>query len=232
MSFKKEEIIKNNKNNIIIDKIRKTNDYIKGLSKHDNSQLTEIYEEEKTKNKLSPIVEPEVGRFISLYTRSINAKKVLELGTGPGYSTIWLGEALKYTKGELISIEIDKDKYLKAKNNIKAAALDSIIELKLQDALCYIDSIIYSELTNSIKAFDLIFIDLEKTLYPELIDKCIKITSSKGTIIADDTLFKPKGLRKKISEPIDEYNRLVFSDERLYSTILPIGDGLTMSLKV
>ena len=230
MGFKDNEIMKNNNSNIAIDKVKKINNYTKNFTNHDNPELKRIFEEESKKKKLSPIVEPEVGRFLNFYIRSIQAQKVLELGTGIGYSTIWLAEALKYTNGKLISLELDNDKYNLAKENIKKAGLNTdLVELILQDAINYIDSLIQFGIKEK---FDLIFIDLEKTLYPDLVERCIKIVSLNGAIIADDTLFKPKGLRKKVSDPVDKYNKQVFADKRLYSSILPIGDGLTLSLKL
>ncbi len=227
MSFKDNEIIKNNQGNIVIEKLRKINEYTMNLVEVDNSRLTEIYEREKSKEKLSPIIEPEIGRFLSFYIRSKNSRQVLELGSGPGYSTIWLGEALRSTGGFLTSIEIDQERFEQAKKNVQAAGLSAIVEIKLENALRFLE-----DSRSRPSLYDLVFIDLDKTLYPEVIDICIEITSKKGIIIADDTLFKPKGLRNKVSDPVDKYNKKVFSDSRLYSTILPVGDGLTLSLKL
>ena len=229
MGFKEKEIINNNREDIVIDKLKKINDYTKTLTAHENPQLIEIYEAEKKKDKLSPIIEPEVGKFLSFLVRSLKAKYVLELGSGIGYSTIWLGEALNFNRGKLISVEVEENKYREAALNIKKAALDHVVKLINQDALSYLNSLNNDD---SKFSFDLIFVDLDKRLYPEIVENCIGLLKVNGLIVADDTLFKPKGLRKKISEPVHRFNEIVFSHSRLYSVILPVGDGITMSLKI
>jgi predicted O-methyltransferase YrrM len=64
------------------------------------------------------------------------------------------------------------------------------------------------------------------------LEKCIELTRDCGLIVADDALFKPMGRSDPLSEPIHLYNQKAFSDERLYSALLPVGDGVTLSVKV
>ena len=80
--------------------------------------------------------------------------------------------------------------------------------------------------------FDLIFQDSDKSLYPILLERCIELTRDYGLIVADDALFKPLGRPDPFSDPIHVYNQKAFSDERLYSTLLPVGDGVTVSVKL
>jgi predicted O-methyltransferase YrrM len=80
--------------------------------------------------------------------------------------------------------------------------------------------------------FDMILQDSDKALYPLLLDRCVDLTREYGVIIADDALFKPRGIPDKFSAPVHRYNELVFADPRLLSTILPIGDGITVSVKI
>lgn len=65
-----------------------------------------------------------------------------------------------------------------------------------------------------------------------MLDKCINLIRKNGLIIADDVLFKPMGISEKFSEPVDRYVKNVFNDKRLYSTIIPIGDGIAISTKL
>lgn len=65
-----------------------------------------------------------------------------------------------------------------------------------------------------------------------MVDKCIKLLRKNGLLIADDALFKPLGIPKKFSDPVNEYNNKIFQKDNLYSTILPIGDGITISVKL
>ncbi len=69
-------------------------------------------------------------------------------------------------------------------------------------------------------------------LYPEMLERCIQLTRKNGLIVADDVLFKPMGIRSELSDPVHQYNEMVCTDERLYTTILPIGDGMAISVKL
>jgi|GEM_PF-1857720 len=78
---------------------------------------------------------------------------------------------------------------------------------------------------------DLILQDAAKALYPEMLERCVDRIRTGGVLAADDALFRPMGVREELARVIDEYNRMVFDHPRLISTILPIGDGLTISVK-
>lgn len=198
--------------------------YIQSFITLDNKQLIAISEEGERRDDIRPFVGLEVGKLLGLLIRIIDAKNVLEFGTCLGYSTVWIAEALKETGGKFISIEYDKNFYEETKKNIELAGLSDVVELILGDASKVIETIEGS--------FDLILQDSDKSLYSTMLEKCISLTRKNGLIIADDALFKPMGVPEKFSEPVHRYNKKVFSDKRLYSTILPIGDGVVISTKL
>lgn len=198
--------------------------YITSFISLDNRQLASISEQEKTFRNVRPSIGPEVGKFVGLLIRLIQAKHVLELGTGLGYSAVWLAEALHTIGGRLISVERDAGLYNMAQENLAAAGLSQVIELVLDDARTVIETLE--------GPFDLILQDSDKSLYPLLLERCIELTRDYGIIVADDALFKPMGVPDAFSDPIHRYNQKVFLDDRLYSTILPIGDGVTLSVKL
>jgi predicted O-methyltransferase YrrM len=199
-------------------------EYIKSFISLDNMQLASISREEQFRKNIQPSIGLEAGKLLGLLVRLIQAQRVLEFGTSIGYSTIWLAEALRSVEGRLISVEYDKALYEETKRNVRAAGLSSIVELIWGDAQTVIKEVE--------GPFDMILQDSDKSLYPVLLERCVNLTRKNGLIIADDALFKPMGIAEKFSDPIHSYNELVFSDPRLYSTILPIGDGLTISLKL
>jgi predicted O-methyltransferase YrrM len=198
--------------------------YIASFITLDNSLLESVSEQERNTANARPNIGAEVGKFVGLLVRLIQAKQVLELGTGLGYSTIWLGEALRTTGGKLISVENDANIHSRAQKNVAAAGLSSIVELVLGDAPGVVETLK--------GPFDLILQDSGKSLYPLLLERCIQLTRDYGIIVADDALFRPLGVSEGLSDPIHNYNQMVFSDQRLYSTILPVGDGLTISIKL
>lgn len=173
---------------------------------------------------IQPCVGIEVGKLLGLLIRSNGAKRVLEFGTCLGYSTVWIAQALRETGGRLTSVEYREDLYEITKRNIELAGLSDIVDLILGDA---------SEVINSVQGpFDVILQDSDKSLYSPMLEKCISLSRKNGLIIADDVLFKPMGIPEKFSEPVHEYLKKIFSDKRLYNTILPIGDGLAISIKL
>jgi predicted O-methyltransferase YrrM len=198
--------------------------YIRSLFGGDDANLTGIDVQGEELDGIQPSVGEEAGRFLALLVGALRAKRALELGTSLGYSAVWLGRALRATGGTLTSIEYDEKLFLLAKDNLTKAGLSNVIELEHGDA---------AELLEKLSGpYDIILQDCDKRLYPRLLGRCVELTRRGGIIVADDTLFKPRGVDPKFSDPVDEYNRLVFADERLYSTILPIGDGLTVSLRL
>lgn len=202
----------------------KITEYIEGFITLDNKQLEAILKEDEERNDIQPFVGLEVGKFLGLLIRSMNAQRVLEFGTCLGYSTVWIAQALKETGGKLISVEYNKDLYEATKRNIELAGLSDVVEVILGDA---------SQVINIVEGpFDIILQDSDKSLYSTMLDKCINLTRKNGLIIADDVLFKPMGIPDKFSEPVDRYVKKVFNDKRLYSTIIPIGDGVAISTKL
>ena len=170
-----------------------------------------------------PSVGLEVGNFLNLLVHLTHAQRVLELGTSMGYSAIWLASALKETGGRLVTVECRRDLYELAQENIRAAGLADWVEVVHGDA---------EQVVQSLEGpFDLILQDSDKALYPKLLENCIGLVRKHGILVADDALFKPRGIPEKFSAPVHQYNQMVFSDPRLSSAILPIGDGVVVSVK-
>jgi len=199
-------------------------EYIQAFLPAAPAGLEAVLEQERTTAGLQPNIGPEVGQLLALLVRLTGAQRVLEFGSSLGYSTLWLAAALQSTGGQLVTIERDPRLLERARENLAAAGHGERVEWILGDA---------RESVNGLCGpFDLILQDSEKALYPELLERTIALVRRRGVLAADDTLFRPMGVPEKFSRPIHRYNELVFADPRLYSTILPIGDGLTLSVKV
>jgi predicted O-methyltransferase YrrM len=191
----------------------KVTQYIESFITLDNRQLASIEEEGEKREDIQPSVGLEVGKLLGLLIRSLNAQKVLEFGTCLGYSTVWIAQALKETGGKLISIEYNKGLYEATKRNVESAGLSDTVKLILGNA---------SEVIKVLDGpFDIILQDSDKSLYSSMLEECINLTRKNGLIIADDALFMPMGIPEKFSAPVHRYIEKVFSDDRLYSTILP-----------
>ncbi|MFF2910184.1 O-methyltransferase [Paenibacillus sp. NPDC057934] len=198
--------------------------YINEYIRPDNPYLKKVQYQGKLLQNHDMSVGTEVGKLLGLLVTMKGATRVLEMGTCLGYSSIWLGTSLKETGGRLISIEYDRQFCEITKKNVAAAGLDEVVEVIHGDTSQVIQS--FTE------PFDIIFQDSDKSLYPRMIDDCVRLLPPGGVLITDDTLFKPMGVSKAMSEPIENYNQLVNCHDQLRSTILPIGSGITLSIKI
>jgi caffeoyl-CoA O-methyltransferase len=167
------------------------------------------------------------GRILSLISKIISPKKILEIGTYTGYSAICLCEGMD-NDGVLHTIDNNKElveiqnKYFK-KANLK----DKIIQHS-GDAKNIIPSID--------EEFDIVFIDADKESYPQYYDLIINKVKSGGIIIADNILWSGKILKKvekddQATKSIIEFNNKIIKDDRVKNIILPIRDGLNIVRK-
>ncbi len=200
-------------------------EYLRMFIERDNSLMKELEEQSLKRDDVQPAVEPELGRFLGFLIRLTGAKRVLEIGSGVGYSSLWLGEAVKVTGGKVVTIDNHQRTHKEVLENIKKSGLEGYVESVIGDA---------EKLVPSLEpGWDLVFQDSGKYLYPLLYEKVVSLVKQGGLIIADDTLFKVNdSVRKGLGGYTDEYNRLAFSDSRLYSAILPVGHGITLSYKL
>jgi len=116
------------------------------------------------------------GRLLRLLTEAVGAKRVIEIGTSTGYSTLWLALALKSTGGKLITHEIDPVRAKMARENFKAAGADDLITIVEGDA---------HETVNKIKEpIDILFLDADKEGYIDYLNKLLPLVRPGGLIVA------------------------------------------------
>ena len=171
-------------------------------------------------------VSPDNGKFLQLLMKIIRAKKVLELGTLGGYSTIWMARGLP-DDGKLITLEYEKKHAEVAMNNFKRAGLENKIEIILGPALESLDKL-------KGQKFDFAFIDADKVNYPVYFEKILALMNKGGIITADNTLRKGEVINPNIEDEgtkaIQVFNKKVASDPRVESLLVPISDGVTVCL--
>lgn len=202
--------------------------YVKKVVPKRNEILTrlEVYAHENH----VPIVTTEVGQFLRTMVATIQAERILEVGTAIGYSGILMLEAYKNTN-KLVTIEINEEVAEFAKLNFEAAGLSDRVEIKIGDA-----KTVLSDLEGT---FDLIFIDAAKGQYRHYFDEAIRLLSDRGIIICDNVLFKgmtaDNGLvdKKKgsIVRNLRSFIDYVMNLEEFKSSLIPMGDGILISVR-
>ena len=167
------------------------------------------------------------GRILSLISKIISPKKILEIGTYTGYSAICLCEGMD-KDGILHTIDNNKELVEIQNKYFKKANLTNKIVQHSGDAKNIIPSID--------EEFDIVFIDADKESYPEYYDLIINKVRSGGIIIADNILWSGKILEKvekddQATKSIIQFNNKIIKDDRVKNIILPIRDGLNIIRK-
>lgn len=177
-----------------------------------------------------PILGPHIGNLLSVLARSCGAKRILEVGTAIGYSGIWLARVAATNSGKLTTIENDREMKDIAEDSFRKASLEDSVEIVFDDARKAVPRLAESA------DFDMVLMDVgEKKLYIELLEECVKALRKGGVLIADDTLWHGSVVipteNDSDTRVMRKYNRMVLKDERLESIVVPIGDGVTISVK-
>jgi caffeoyl-CoA O-methyltransferase len=173
-----------------------------------------------------PIVGPAVARVLQQLAMMINAKTVFELGSAIGYSTIWWAQAVG-EKGRVIYTDGDSANAERARNYFDRAGVADRITLHTGDALEF--------LSEQKQQYDVIFNDVDKEDYPRVLRLVSPRLRKGGLFITDNTLWSGRVAEKNpkdaTTKAILEFNRLLYSSEDFFTTILPLRDGLAVALK-
>jgi len=199
-------------------------DYLYSILPAREPVLTEI-EAEAAKRDI-PIVGPVVGRVLYQLAQLGGAKTVFEMGSAIGYSTIWWARAVG-EDGKVIYTDGDAKNAQQARRYFERAEVSDRITIKTGDAL---------ELLSEEKHhFDVIFNDVDKEDYPRVFRLALPKLRKGGLFITDNVLWSGKVAEKHPKEgstkAILEFNRLLYNSPDLFTTILPIRDGVAVAIK-
>ncbi len=162
-------------------------------------------------------ISPDQGQFMALLVRLIVPKKIIEVGTFTGYSTLAMGLALPTRK---------------AKRFWKEAGVADKIELRLGRASETLEKMLNEGLSGT---FDMAFIDADKESYKIYYEKCLELLRPGGLILIDNVLWYGRPADPDASDAdtvaIREFNKFVYKDSRVEISLLSVGDGLTLARK-
>ena len=166
------------------------------------------------------------GRVLSMFSKMINPKNIIEIGTYTGYSTLCMAEGLKH-EGILHTLDINEEYTSIAKRYFNRSKYSKNIKQHLGNALDIIPKLECN--------FQLAFIDADKENYSAYFDLIIDKMDLYGYIIADNVLWSGKVTKEKKDKEttaLDLYNKKVLADTRVETVLLPIRDGLMVSRKI
>jgi len=199
--------------------------YIYSILPKRDAVLSEM--ERYAKRNDVPIVGPAVGRLLAQLVKLIGAKRIFELGSAIGYSTLWMvraagpSAAIHYTDGNPTNAD-------RAKSYLMRAGVADHVQIHVGDALSALDA--------TAGEFDLIFNDVDKDGYPEVFRRAVSRIRSGGLFITDNTLWSGRVTRKAKSSDrntraIQQFNRLCYSSPDLFPVLVPLRDGVLVCRK-
>jgi caffeoyl-CoA O-methyltransferase len=197
--------------------------YVDGLLPKRDAVLENM--ERFAKKHRIPIIGPACGRLLYLIAQLSGAKRIFEMGSAIGYSTIWLARAagpgaeIYYTDGDAENARL-------ARQNFQLAGVEDHIQLLVGNAVELIDTLPGK--------FDLIFIDVDKEQYPSALRKAEHRLRSRGVLLADNVLWYGRVAGKtndSRTRAIRQFNRMIYASRDLFPVIVPLRDGVAVCIK-
>ncbi|MBL4931989.1 MULTISPECIES: O-methyltransferase [Clostridium] len=200
--------------------------YIRDLIPEKEGYLKEL--EDFAHENHVPIVQKETAKFLEFMVSFQKPKRILELGTAIGYSSILMYEASN-KEAYITTIERSDEMIAMAKKNIEKFSLESSIEILQGDCLEILEKLT--------EPYDMIFMDAGKGHYNHFLPHCLRLLKTDGIIIADNVLFRGMVAsdelvkRRKITivKRMKTYLELVSKDKDLITSVIPMGDGIALT---
>ena len=199
--------------------------YVESLDRTADPVLEEM--EELARRKNFPIVGAHAGKLLSILTRATSARRILELGSGFGYSAWWFARSLP-PGGRVICTDFSAENRTLALNFLRRAGFARKIQFLEGDAL---------EVARAQRGgFDIVFNDIDKLAYPESVPIALSLLRHGGLFITDNALWYGRAAEKRVTDPttraIRRFNEMVHESGQLEAVILPVHDGLAVAVKL
>ena len=163
-------------------------------------------------------VGPEAGMFLYSLAVARGAKRILELGTSYGYSTLFLANAAKHNGGQLVTMELSPAKQSYARKMLEEAMLADVVDWQRGDAVALIAA--------ATGPFDMVLLDIWKELYLPCLEAFYPKLSDEAVVVADN-MIEPPMFRTEARA----YRRAIINLPDMQSVLLPVGSGLEVSVK-
>ncbi|MGH9467832.1 MAG: O-methyltransferase [Terriglobales bacterium] len=200
--------------------------YLYGLLPPSGPVLEDM--EAQAKERQIPIVGPLVARTLALVCKLVGARRVFELGSAIGYSTLWWAAAVGES-GEVFYTDSSAANAKEARGYFERAGLAGRIRILQGDAL--------TMLAATPGEFDIVFVDLDKPGYPEALRQAVPRVRRGGLLVADNVLWSgkvaaPVATGDESTRAIVQFNRELYADAHLEPVILPLRDGVVVARKI
>ena len=205
--------------------------YMLAHGMEETPELRTIRELTHEKTKVPAMqISPEQGSFMQIMARAIGAKRYLEVGVFTGYSALSVALALP-DDGHVVACDISEEWTAMASPNWESAGVAHKIDLRLAPAA---DTLVQLVEDGDAASFDMMFIDADKENYDRYYELGLKLVRPGGMIMIDNVLWGGSVVDESDSrdttQAIRAINTKIKSDDRVWSTIIPVGDGMTLAV--
>ncbi|MBD2181753.1 class I SAM-dependent methyltransferase [Planktothrix sp. FACHB-1355] len=205
--------------------------YLLSASLREPDILRRLREETANHPGAAMQVAPEQGQFLALLVQLMGAKKTLEVGVFTGYSSLSVALALP-PDGKIVACDISAEHTSIARRYWQQAGVADKIDLRVAPALDTLDRLLAD---GQASTFDFAFIDADKANYENYYERSLQLVRPGGLIAVDNVLWYGRVAYPqdpdKITQIMRAYNEKLHRDERVFLSVVPIGDGLSLALK-
>jgi predicted O-methyltransferase YrrM len=206
--------------------------YLQEHSLREHPVLRELREATAGMKHAGMQIAPEQGQLMALLARSVNARRAIEIGVFTGYSSLAVALALP-ADGQLVACDINEEWTSMARRYWEKAGVAARIDLRLAPAQDTLDALIAAGQTGR---YDFAFIDADKGRYVAYYERCLTLLRKGGLIVVDNTLWSgrvaDRAVHDEDTDALRAFNETVHRDARVAMSLLPIGDGVTLALKL
>lgn len=206
-------------------------DYLLSVSLREPQVLTQLREETAQLPDGEMQIAPDQGQFMALLIKLMGVKRILEIGTFTGYSSLWMALALP-SDGLILTCDISKEDTAIAQRYWQAAGMENKVDLHLAPALDTLNDLLN---TGAAGTFDFVFIDADKVNYHHYYEKSLQLLRPGGLMAIDNVLWSGEVADPTADDPdtnaLKALNLDLCQDDRIELSMLGIADGLTLALK-
>jgi len=205
--------------------------YIRAVSLREPDLLRQLRFETAPRADVSMQVSPEQGQFLGMLVRLTNATRAVEVGVFTGLSSLHIALAMP-PEGRLIACDVNAESTAIARRYWREAGVEDKIELRLAPAIDTLDALLAGGADGT---FDFAFVDADKQNYGHYYERTLKLLRPGGLAAFDNVLWHgtviDEAAQDKDTRAIREFNARLHLDNRVWLSLVPIGDGLTLALK-
>jgi predicted O-methyltransferase YrrM len=205
--------------------------YIREVSLREPDVLRRLREATASHPMVSMQISPEQGQFMGLLVQMLKARRTLEIGVFTGYSSLSVALAMP-EEGRIIACDVSEEYTAIARRHWREAGVERKIDLRLRPAVQTLDDLIA---LGQAGGFDFAFIDADKGNYANYYERCLTLIRPGGVIAVDNVLWSGKVVDPAVNDDdtlaIRAFNEKLKNDQRVWLSLLPIRDGLTLACK-